>query len=156
MPVMSGMKALKEIKRRFPDRNTKIVCITVSAFDDQVREYLEMGFDTFIAKPFKADEILDVLKALLNVEYVYKDLDLEEEESSITVYEDIDFSEMKIPKELKEKIVSHAELFRITELEKKVKELESLGENGKILVDYLGRSIKSFDMRTIIQTMKEV
>ena len=156
MPVMSGMKALKEIKRRFPDRNTKIVCITASAFDDQVRQYLEMEFDTFIAKPFKADEIPDVLKALLNVEYVYKDLDLEEEENSITVYEDIDFSEMKIPKELKEKIVSHAELFRITELEKKVKELESLGENGKILVDYLGRSIKSFDMRTIIQTMKEV
>ena len=57
MPVMSGMKALKEIKRRFPDRNTKIVCITASAFDDQVRQYLEMEFDTFIAKPFKADEI---------------------------------------------------------------------------------------------------
>jgi PAS domain S-box-containing protein len=156
MPVMSGTKALQEIKRLFQDRNTKIVCITASAFDDQVRQYLEMGFDAFIAKPFKAEEILDALKTLLNVEYIYKEPGFEEEEHLEIVYEEIDFSVIKIPKELKEEIVSHAELFKVTELEKKIKELETLGDNGKTLVEYLTKSIKSYDMRTIIQTMKEV
>lgn len=62
MPVMDGLQALKKIKKLAPQA-TVIMCSAMSqkAF---VEEAIDAGADDFVAKPFKAVDIIEKLKKL--------------------------------------------------------------------------------------------
>ena len=54
MPKMSGIDALKEIKK---STNTPVIAMTANAFRDDVKNYFDIGFDDYIAKPIKLEEL---------------------------------------------------------------------------------------------------
>ncbi len=72
MPEMDGLEVFDKIKSDLENRNLKIVCITASAFNQQRTKYLEKGFDFFISKPFKADEIFEALAKNLELGFEFK------------------------------------------------------------------------------------
>jgi len=47
--------------------------VTASAFDEDRKKALEIGADDFLGKPFREEVLLEKIKALLTVEYVYAD-----------------------------------------------------------------------------------
>jgi signal transduction histidine kinase/CheY-like chemotaxis protein len=63
MPLMSGLDAAREIRRREPagGRRTPIVALTASALPADRERCLAAGMDHFIAKPIRAGELLDVV-----------------------------------------------------------------------------------------------
>jgi CheY-like chemotaxis protein len=66
---LDGFAATREIKQFRGARVPAIVAITASAFAEQKQECLEAGCDDFISKPFRREQVLDVLARYLGVEY---------------------------------------------------------------------------------------
>ena len=60
MPEMSGVTALKELKK-IHGFNTPVIALTADAVNGAEAEYIEAGFDSYIAKPFRKDQITKVI-----------------------------------------------------------------------------------------------
>jgi PAS domain S-box-containing protein len=73
MPVMDGYSATREIKNRCQDRQTVILALTASAFEEDRQRVLEVGCDDFIRKPLKAERLLHEIAEHLGVRYIYED-----------------------------------------------------------------------------------
>ncbi|MCP2727548.1 PAS domain S-box protein [Limnofasciculus baicalensis] len=72
MPVMDGYEATKQIKQFPNSRNTAIIALTASAFEEQRQAILDAGCDDFIRKPFREEILLKKISHYLGVRYVYK------------------------------------------------------------------------------------
>ena len=73
MPVMDGYAATSEIKRHPKGKNTKIIALTASAFEEQRLAILNAGCDDFICKPFQEEILFEKMAQHLGVLYVYQE-----------------------------------------------------------------------------------
>lgn len=64
MPKMSGCETLKELKKN-KDFHTKIVALTANAISGMREKYLSVGFDDYLAKPIKKEELEVILDKYL-------------------------------------------------------------------------------------------
>jgi PAS domain S-box-containing protein len=154
MPVMRGEDAIKLILEEFGKDRIKIVSITASALDRQRDFYIDMGCHEFITKPFMAEQIYSCLEELLDIEFVYDDDEVSQNESSSI--EELDLSQISIPEDLYEKLKKSAELYNITSCEKTLKELQERDGGSKQLLEHLVRLIKNYDMEAIIKVLEDV
>ena len=65
MPKMSGLEAIGEIKKL---TKTPIIALTANAFKEDVEKYFKAGFDDYISKPIKLDELERVFSKYLKKE----------------------------------------------------------------------------------------
>jgi signal transduction histidine kinase/DNA-binding LacI/PurR family transcriptional regulator/DNA-binding NarL/FixJ family response regulator len=73
MPVMTGFEAIKEI-RQIPDFKTvPIVAVSASVFDRDQQQSTLAGSDAFLSKPIKAQELYDLVKQYLKLEWIYEE-----------------------------------------------------------------------------------
>jgi two-component system response regulator NreC len=63
MPRMSGMDAIREIKRRFPD--TKIIALTVHKTEEYLLTTLQAGADGYVLKDATHDELIMAIKNVM-------------------------------------------------------------------------------------------
>ncbi len=71
LPVLSGSEATARIRELKGGTEVKIVAVTASAFSSQREELLKAGFDDFLRKPYRLQEIFDCLARHLGVRYRY-------------------------------------------------------------------------------------
>jgi two-component system sensor histidine kinase/response regulator len=75
MPVMDGYEATRRIKElekeTHPESPTPIIALTAHAFEDERQEILAVGCDDFVRKPFRPEEIFNMLVSHLGVKYIY-------------------------------------------------------------------------------------
>jgi CheY-like chemotaxis protein len=66
MPVMSGLEAAAEIRRRerATGRHIAIVAMTAHAMTGDRERCLESGMDAYLSKPIKANEMMEVIKEI--------------------------------------------------------------------------------------------
>jgi CheY-like chemotaxis protein len=66
MPVMSGLEAAAEIRRRerATGRHIAIVAMTAHAMTGDRERCLESGMDAYLSKPIKANEMLELIKEI--------------------------------------------------------------------------------------------
>jgi len=74
MPIMDGYEATKQIKSRVKDKNTIVIALTASAFEEEKIKILSAGCDDFMRKPFQDSELLIMIGQYLKVEYLYDNL----------------------------------------------------------------------------------
>ena len=77
MPVMDGYEATRQIKQTPEGRETIIIALTASAFDEQRHIILSAGCNDLICKPFREEVLFEKIAHHLNLRYLY-----EEENSS--------------------------------------------------------------------------
>jgi signal transduction histidine kinase/DNA-binding NarL/FixJ family response regulator len=73
MPVMGGYEATKRIKAADKEKETIIIALTASVFEEERSIVLSVGCDDFVRKPFKPQEIYDALTQHLGIEFIYED-----------------------------------------------------------------------------------
>jgi CheY-like chemotaxis protein len=71
MPVMSGREAIREIRRLPGGQSTAIIAMTASTLDDERAEVLAHGADAFLRKPFRDNELFELIRVHAKVEYDY-------------------------------------------------------------------------------------
>jgi two-component system chemotaxis response regulator CheY len=62
MPVMNGVEALSEIKKRDPE--ACVVMISALGQEEWIREAIIKGAKTFIVKPYKEETVLETLRKI--------------------------------------------------------------------------------------------
>ncbi|NQE35394.1 response regulator [Microcoleus asticus] len=80
MPVMDGYEATRQIKQTLEGRQTIIIALTASAFDEQRQMILSAGCNDLICKPFREEVLFEKIAHHLNLRYIY------EEENSSTSF----------------------------------------------------------------------
>ncbi|MDM8558129.1 two-component regulator propeller domain-containing protein [Candidatus Parabeggiatoa sp. HSG14] len=72
MPVMDGIQATKHI-RNLPDgHNIAIIALTASVLEEERENILAAGCNDFLRKPFKENDIFDLMHTHIGVRYVYE------------------------------------------------------------------------------------
>jgi PAS domain S-box-containing protein len=74
MPVMDGLEATRRIKADPRGQETAIVVLTASAMNEDRQAVLQSGADDFLAKPCREGELLEKMRALLNIAYDYEEV----------------------------------------------------------------------------------
>ena len=63
MPRMSGMEAIREIKKRYPD--TRIIALTVHKTDEYLHTSLQAGADGYVLKDATHEELVLAIKKVM-------------------------------------------------------------------------------------------
>ena len=62
MPRMGGLAAVAELRERWPDAKVRVVAVTADAYDDTRDACTAAGFDGWLAKPFRVEDLAAVLE----------------------------------------------------------------------------------------------
>jgi len=73
MPYIDGHEATRQI-RAAGDNETVIVALSASAFEEDRERALAEGCDDFVRKPFRAEELFEMLAKHLGVRFIYEDV----------------------------------------------------------------------------------
>jgi signal transduction histidine kinase/DNA-binding response OmpR family regulator len=73
MPVMDGLEATRQIKKTDAGKSTIVAALTAHALEEEREHILAAGCDDFVRKPFREQEIFDVMAKHLGLKYVYED-----------------------------------------------------------------------------------
>jgi signal transduction histidine kinase/ligand-binding sensor domain-containing protein/CheY-like chemotaxis protein len=73
MPVMDGYTATQQIKAHIKGQATAIVALTASVLEEERAVVIDAGCDDFLRKPFKENDIFDMMHKHIGVEYIYDD-----------------------------------------------------------------------------------
>jgi len=73
MPVMDGYEATRKIKSTEKGKQTPIVALTASAFEDERKKIESLGMQGYIRKPFRENELFGTLGKILDLKYIYED-----------------------------------------------------------------------------------
>ena len=71
MPKVSGLEAIRQIKAKENGRNTPIIGISASVFEDDRAIVLDCGADDFLPKPFRDNDLFEKIGQLLGITYVF-------------------------------------------------------------------------------------
>ncbi len=152
MPLMDGLEATRRIKAMEGGKETIIVALTASVFNEQRDEVLEAGCDDFLRKPFREVEIFDAMEKHLSVRYVYA------EEQPMTTAEaakmDLPSSEVlaALPPEL---LASLSKAVEEIDLKAAEQIIRRIGVDNKALAKSLANLVKDFRFDTLQNLVME-
>jgi signal transduction histidine kinase/DNA-binding response OmpR family regulator/sugar lactone lactonase YvrE len=142
MPIMDGIESARRILEGGGD-NPKMVAISASALTHERQRYLEAGFDDFIAKPFRDEQIYESMARLLQIEYEVEELDAPS----------IDLSKIRLSQDLLTRLKEAAEYGRVTELEGVLCQVEQIGEVEARLAERLRELSRNFNMVGVLEIL---
>lgn len=73
MPVMDGYEATRLIKLTEKGKQTPIIALTASLFEEDRKKILTFDLDGCILKPFRENELLGAIGNLLGIKYIYEE-----------------------------------------------------------------------------------
>ncbi len=76
MPVMDGYEATSHINTAPGGKDTVIIALTASAFEEDRKKIIEHGGHDFVRKPFRESEIFEMLEKHLDVKFMYEEKDV--------------------------------------------------------------------------------
>jgi PAS domain S-box-containing protein len=154
MPVMDGYEATRRIKQgRY--RETRIIALTASAFEDNRKQIMSSGCDDFIRKPFKEHDIFEAMGRHLGVRYVYE----EKASASNVSNPDILVKHSLKPKTLaalKPELLSELEQsFTIASIDRIADVIEKISCENSVLADTLKKIAANFEYQIIVDSIKK-
>jgi signal transduction histidine kinase/CheY-like chemotaxis protein len=153
MPVMDGFQALEAMKKEFHP-HPKLIAISASAFEYQRESTLIKGFDDFIPKPFRIENIFNCLTKLLGVEFLKEEVIPPPKKMTTEILPPL--SKIQLPGEILNRLKSAADLSNLTDLKLCMKDLQSLDEDGQSLLKHLNPLASKFDMAGILTLLEQV
>ena len=70
MPLLNGIEAVRQIRKDPRLKETTVIAVTASVFEDFRNKVKESGFDGFLGKPLQAAELYREIKRLTNFEFI--------------------------------------------------------------------------------------
>ena len=150
MPGMDGVETHQRLVAEHGPDAMVIVAVTASVFEHQRQRYGEAGFDSFIDKPLRAEQVYACLATLLGVTFTTKSDPEEPEEPAV------DLERVILPEPLYKSLKEAAEGYSVTRLRKCLDELEALDGAGRQLAARLRRLSQQYDMEAISTTLNKI
>ena len=152
MPVMDGLEAAREIRRRFQAAGAggraappRLVALSASALAHEQEHYIAAGFDDFVAKPLTFERLYGSLAALPGTRLV---------EAATAAPPGVAPADslpgpLTLPVTLRRQLQTAARLYRTTELKRCLREIAMLGPEGADLARRLETLNDAGDMAAI-------
>ena len=150
MPEMDGVEAMQRLLEDPGREAIKIVAVSASTLEHERQHYLEAGFEEFIGKPVRIDQIYRCMAHLLGVEYEYA------EDATETEEEVLELETLTLPAELYDQLHAAATESNMTELRELMAAVEELGQEGIGLAKYLRGFIDAFDIDAVLNALESV
>ncbi|MGV6827145.1 MAG: ATP-binding protein [bacterium] len=152
MPVLDGMEAIKTLRA---GKHSDLVCIAVSASTlHKEREHcVTAGFNEFIAKPFRAEQIFQCVESFLEIKFVEAEAI---EQPPQPIEDSQDFSGLVIPEDIHQRLTEAAELNAMMRIESLINELEALDPEFKSLAKQISVLNDSYDMDGIGAILEQI
>jgi CheY-like chemotaxis protein len=83
MPVMDGFEFARQVRKLPQFQQIPIIADSASVFDVHQQESLAAGCNAFMAKPFHAEVLLDLLQKLLGLTWIYEQTTVNGEPSPV-------------------------------------------------------------------------
>lgn len=80
---MDGYEATRQIKAMMKGQETVIIALTASAFEEDRETILSAGCDDLVRKPFRKEEIFEMLTKHLGVRFIYGDVPIQPTSASL-------------------------------------------------------------------------
>ncbi len=151
MPVMGGEDAAKQMVATLENQVPKIVAVSASALVHEQQRYREAGFDAFIAKPFRFEQITDCLASLLRVAYTYA-----RPGDDTTSVAPQSAPKLQLPQALLDRLKGAAQLYNVTHLERDLEAVAALGADGEQLASQLRGLVADLDMERLLEVLSEI
>jgi len=152
MPIMDGLQACVFIKNVLNKKNLKVVGLSASVYDYSTEQVQSSGFDDFLLKPFKTEEIIGCIDKLLTLEWEGESMD----SSTSAISDEPDLSDIQIPHDLYASLKNAAEDFNLTHFSEILNELERTGQAGEGLATELNKHLKTYDFIAIQKILENV
>ncbi|MCP4105696.1 MAG: response regulator [Desulfobacteraceae bacterium] len=153
MPVMDSYEATRQIKKNhLREKETVIIAISASVFEDKREQAFEAGCDDFITKPFDETEIFKMMQKHLGFHYVYK-------ESAMSAIEEISEQNInsvstetlkELPSEWKEEMIKAV---RVVDLKTIYALIEQVREQDEELANAIHTRIDHFEYKKILEML---
>ena len=144
---MAGMDGVEALRRLRAEHGAlPIAAISASVMQHQRQEFLQVGFDAFLEKPFRLEDLYACLEQVLGVQY--------ETTSSSAAAPAVDFAGMPLPAALRAELRRAAEMHNVTALEGGLAQLAGLGAREGQLADCLGALVESLDLNGVLKTLE--
>ena len=145
MPVMDGMEAAARIRASGGGGDVKIAAVTASGFESQRAEVLASGFDDYVRKPYRSEEIFDCMARHLGVRYRHETPEQSPPPLKLSS-DDIAALPLDVQQELRD---------AITSLNSKTiaRAIERVNESNPALATALARLSATFSYTAIIEAM---
>ncbi len=147
MPEMDGLRVVRWIREHLGQDTIKVVAVSASVLDQEREQTLAAGFDWFLAKPVRAEEVYASLADLLHVEYDEVTADVVGD----TVYAEPDWR--RLPSGLLARLAEAADAHNATDLDRCIAELDALGMEGRHLATRLRGLSADYDMDGILRLL---
>jgi len=152
MPGMDGLQTMQRILSDLGTQRAKIIACSASALIHEQERYSAAGFDGFIAKPFRLENICGCLEQLLGATFQYTKVPDNPRPAGAA----LDLAQLRIPKRLYERLTASAEFYSTTELKQCLQELEKLGEHERYLASRFRELLRSYDMEAMISILAAI
>jgi len=83
MPIMDGLEATRRIRASQTGDSPVIIAVSASALDEDRNHVIHCGVDDFVSKPCREDELLEKIRASLNIGYLYAGDERSQEKESV-------------------------------------------------------------------------
>lgn len=142
MPVMDGIDATKAI-RALPGKmgDTRIIAMTANVLQDDVKQYFAIGMNSYVAKPFRKDELLLKMATMISSTGMSPQSSAEQEEAT----------EKETPTALPDHVTDMQFLQQLTgnNVEKQHKYINMFLDNAPKLVNNLVQGLAAGDYQAI-------
>ncbi len=157
MPVMDGYEATRRIKLTEKGKQTPIVALTASSFEDERRETAALGMQGHIRKPFRESELLNAIADILGIEYIYED-EITHSPDRFLIDDDA-FGEniAKLPSDL---VLQMKDAIAVADIDLLIELIDSIGANNSELARHLLLLANNYDydylQQLLIRKQKEL
>jgi PAS domain S-box-containing protein len=151
MPEMDGDEAIRQIRRSPGGDRVKIITITANATDEVRSRALAAGADDFVAKPFRQSELLEKIRLLTGIRYIYADL--AQPDGTITEQPSAPTKEMLnvLPADMRKQLRDAIVRGRQEQMLKVIQQVAVIDSEMSRSLQYL---VSKFDYETLLQLLK--
>ena len=148
MPGMDGVEALRRIRQEY--EALPIVAISASVMQHEQQHYLTSGFDAFLDKPFRLEDLYACLEQILDASYEYA------QPSAPAASEPVDFEGLRLPAALRAQLHQAAEMYNVTEVKNCLDQVQALGVEEAHLAAHLGELVQRYDLEEVLKVLEKI
>ena len=149
MPTKDGFEALKEIRASAALEQVPVVAVSASAFDATRARCHTSGFEAFLPKPVRLEELLEVIQPLLALRWVYETEGPDVARGNLV----LSASSTLLPPDIARELYELAMLGDVQAFVQRLEQIRSRA-NSDVAVDELAGMARNFDMKGLRTALK--
>jgi PAS domain S-box-containing protein len=153
MPVMDGYEATRRIKSTEKGRQTPVVAITASLFEDDKAKAITQDIDGYIRKPFRENELFNTIGQILGIVFITDEEKPDDPPSRYLNNPDAIVEDMaKMPQDLRTQMLNKVEAADFHQL---IELINNIKSDNPELADHLVTLANNYDYTRLAQIFKE-